>query len=137
MIFIDSNVPMYLAGAAHPNKERTAGLLEELSSQGEEFVTDVEVYQEILHRYASIHRLNAADDAFDALDRLVDEVLTFGTPEIRAARVLLEAVPTLSARDALHVVVMYTAGVERIMSFDRALRRLYPASNDWSSYDHP
>ncbi|MXW29428.1 MAG: type II toxin-antitoxin system VapC family toxin [Chloroflexi bacterium] len=118
MIFIDSNVPMYLAGAAHPNKPRTAELLEELSGQGEEFVTDVEVYQEILHRYTSIRRLNAADDAFDALDRLVEEVLTFGTPEIRAARVLVEAVPTLSARDALHAVVMYTAGVERIISFD-------------------
>jgi len=111
---------MYLAGAAHPNKERTARLLEELSDQGEEFVTDVEVYQEILHRYASIHRLNAADDAFNALDRLVDEVLTFGTPEVRAARVLVEAIPALSARDALHVVVMYTGGVERIMSFDNA-----------------
>ncbi len=110
---------MYLVGGAHPNKDRTIELLAELSRQGEQFVTDVEVYQEVLHRYAAIRRLNAADDAFNALDRIVEEVLTFGTPEIRAARALVEAVPSLSARDALHVAVMRTAGVERIMSFDR------------------
>ncbi len=119
MIFVDAAVPMYLVGGAHPNKDRTIELLEELSRQGEQFVTDVEVYQEILHRYASIRRLNAADDAFNALDRVVDEVLTFGTPEIRVARALVEAIPSLSARDALHIAVMRTASVERIMSFDR------------------
>ncbi len=110
---------MYLVGAAHPNKHRTIELLAELSWQGEQFVTDVEVYQEILHRYASIRRLNAADDALEALDEVVDEVLTFGTPEIRAARALVGAMESLSARDALHVAVMRKAGVERIISFDR------------------
>lgn len=119
MIFVDSNVPMYLVGTAHPNKDRTIELLAELTGQGEQFVTDVEVYQEVLHRYASIRRLNAADDAFNALDRIVDEVLTFETPDVRTARELVGAVPNLSARDALHVAVMHTAGVERIMSFDR------------------
>ncbi len=120
MIFVDSNVPMYLVGTPHPNKERTIQLLAELSQQGEQFITDVEVYQEVLHRYASIRRLNDVDEAFQALDRLVDEVLPFGTDEIRTARTLVGAIRALSARDALHIAVMQTAGVERIMSFDRA-----------------
>ena len=111
---------MYLVGGAHPNKDRTIQLLAELSQRGEQFVTDVEVYQEILHRYAAIRRLDAADAAFNVLDRVVEEVLTFGTPEIRAARALVEAAPDLSARDALHVAVMRMSGVGRIISFDRA-----------------
>lgn len=119
MIFVDSNVPMYLVGADHPNKERTIQLLAELSQQGEQFVTDVEVYQEILHRYAALRRFSIIDDAFETLDQLVDEVLPFGTYEIKVARVLVGAIRDLSARDALHVAVMQTAGVERIMSFDR------------------
>ena len=32
MIFIDSNIPMYLVGASHPNKEAQL-LLEQLSGQ--------------------------------------------------------------------------------------------------------
>ena len=119
MIFVDSNVPMYLVGAAHPNKDRTIAVLTRLAQTGETLVTDVEVYQEILHRYVAIGRLDAIDPAFASLDALVDDVLAFGVAEIRAARTLLENVSGLSARDALHASVMASAGVTRIFSFDR------------------
>ena len=118
MIFIDSNVPMYIVGAAHPNKDRAMAALAQLVGNGEWFVTDVEVYQEILHRYTAIHRQDAIDAAFEILDGITDEVLTFGIAEIRSARALLGAVTGLSARDALHAVVMQKAGVNRILSFD-------------------
>ena len=119
MVFVDSNVPMYLVGAEHPNKDRAIEVLAELSAQGERFVTDIEVYQEILHRYASIRRFDLIDDAFQALDEVVEEVLPFGVHEIHRARSLVAEVPNLSARDAVHVAVMHSAGIERIMSFDR------------------
>ena len=118
MIFIDSNVPMYLVGAAHPNKDRAAAVLTELALSGERFVTDVEVYQEVLHRYVAIQRPDAIDAAFETLDGIVDEVLTFGMADIRSARALLSVAGGLSARDALHVAVMQKAGVSRILSFD-------------------
>ncbi|MCY3892236.1 MAG: hypothetical protein OXF65_02960 [Acidimicrobiaceae bacterium] len=70
MIFIDSNVPMYLVGAAHPNKDRTVAVLTRLVQSGETLVTDIEVYQEILHRYVAIGRLDAIDPAFDAIEGL-------------------------------------------------------------------
>ncbi len=76
---------------------------------GEQFVTDAEVYQEILHRYTAIRRPDA----------IVDEILTFGMSEVRAARALIGSVNGLSARDALHVVMMRKAGTNRILSFDR------------------
>lgn len=119
MIFVDSNVPMYLVGAAHPNKDRTIAVLTRLAQTGETLVTDVEVYQEILHRYVAIGRLDAIDPAFASLDALIDDVLAFGVAEIRAARTLLENVSGLSARDALHAAVMASAGVTRIFSFDQ------------------
>ena len=119
MIFIDSNVPMYLVGAPHPNKDRALALLTQLVRRGERLVTDVEVYQEILHRYTAIRRLDAIDAAFESLDAIADDILTFGMSEIRAARALIDSVNGLSARDALHVAVMRKAGTNRILSFDR------------------
>ncbi|MCY3947848.1 MAG: hypothetical protein OXF61_01455 [Acidimicrobiaceae bacterium] len=70
MIFIDSNVPVYLVGAAHPNKDRTVAVLTRLVQSGETLVTDIEVYQEILHRYVAIGRLDAIDRGFDAVEGL-------------------------------------------------------------------
>ena len=119
MTFIDSNVPMYVVGAPHPNKDRVLALLAQLVGDGERLVTDVEVYQEILHRYIAIRRLDAIDAAFASLDGLADEILTFSIFEVRAAKTLLESVDGLSARDALHASVMSRAGIHRILSFDR------------------
>ncbi len=119
MIFVDSNVPMYVVGAPHPNKDRVLALLAQLAGDGERLVTDVEVYQEILHRYTAIRRLDAIDVAFANLDAIADEILPFGISEVRAAKALLDSVDGLSARDALHVAVMRRAGVHRILSFDQ------------------
>ena len=118
MIFVDSNVPMYLVGAPHPNKDRALAILTQLVRDGELFVTDVEVYQEILHRYTAIKRPDAIDAAFESLDAITDEVLAFAMPEIRAARALIDSTDGLSARDALHLAIMQKAGVNRILSFD-------------------
>ena len=119
MIFIDSNVPMYLIGAPHPNKERISEILTRLVQDDERFITDVEVYQEILHRYTSVRRFDAIDAAFDSLDEIVDYVETYDMREIRAAREIIGSVNGISARDALHIAVMRKVGTNRILSFDR------------------
>ena len=118
MIFVDSNVPMYIVGAPHPNQDRAIALTRELVQSGERLITSVEVYQEILHRYTSVRHPDAIDIAFGVMDSLVRETLTYGMPEIHAARELLATVPGLSARDALHVAVMRTVGCSRVLSFD-------------------
>ena len=110
---------MYLEGAPHANRDRAVAILMSLTRDGERTITSVEVYQEILHRYAAIRRLDAIDITFRILDTIVDDVLTFGMSEIHAAKTILETVNGLSARDALHVAVMQRAGVSRILSFDR------------------
>ena len=110
---------MYLVGASHPNKDRLLDILMPLVQSGERFITDVEVYQEVLHRYTAIRRLDATDSAFASLDAIVDDVLTFEMSEIHAAREIVRTVDGISARDAIHVAVMRKAGMNRILSFDR------------------
>lgn len=119
MIFVDSNVPMYLVGSSHPNRERAEQALNRLREEGEQFITGIEVYQEILHRYVSIRRFEAIEPAFRTLQGIANRALSYGLDEIRAARSLIESVPDISARDALHVAVMRKAEVSRIFSFDR------------------
>ena len=123
MIFIDSNIPMYLVGADHPNKAIARALLERAITDGEVLVTDAEVLQEILHRYVAIDRREAITAASEALLGVVDEVFPVERVDVERARRLVLETP-LSARDAVHVAIMRRRGVDRILSFDRAFDRV-------------
>lgn len=119
MIFVDSNIPMYLIGAAHPNRDESRRLLEQAIVEGERLVTDAEVLQEILHRYVAIRCREAIEPAFEVLLGVVDEVLPIDLADVQRARRLLSR-PGLSARDAIHAAVMQRHDIGRVMSFDRA-----------------
>lgn len=119
MIFVDSNIPMYLIGVEHPNKSLARAALERLLTSGERLVTSAEVMQEILHRYAAIGRKEHVQPALEALLEVVDEVFPIDQVDVLAARDLLLGAGTISARDALHVAVMRRRKVARILSFDR------------------
>jgi predicted nucleic acid-binding protein len=118
VILIDSNVPMYLVGAAHPHKVDAQRLVERLISERQRLVTDAEVLQEILHRYVAINRREAIQPAFDALLGVVDEVLEIDLGAAEQAKEIVLGHLGMSARDALHLAVMEQHGIERIMSFD-------------------
>ena len=118
MIFVDSNIPMYLVGASHPNKISAQRLLEQAITHGERLVTDAEVLQEILHRYVAIDRRDAIQPAFDALLGVVDEVYPVEQRDAERAKDLLQGTRALSARDAIHVATMERNAVRRIFSFD-------------------
>jgi uncharacterized protein len=119
VIFIDSNVPMYLVGAAHRHKLDAGRMLEEAILSGERLVTDAEVLQEILHRYVAIDRRDAIEPALRSMLDVVDEVFPVDVSLVESARDLLLRHPRLSARDAIHVAAMQRHGVQRIMTFDR------------------
>ena len=118
MIFIDSNIPMYLVGAAHPHKADTQRLLEKLISERARLITDAEVLQEILHRYIAIDRRDAIQSAFDALLGIVDQVFAIEQIAVERAKSIVLGHTRLSARDALHIAVMEQHKVEQILSFD-------------------
>ena len=118
MIFVDSNIPMYLVGASHLNKDSARRLLEQCITRGERLVTDAEVLKEILHRYVAINRRDAIQPAFDALLRVVDHVYPVEARDIARAKSLLLGIAPLSARDAVHAAVMQRHQVSTILSFD-------------------
>jgi predicted nucleic acid-binding protein len=78
----------------------------------------------VLHRYWAIGRLDAIQPAFDALLRVVDQVLPIGLAEVERAKTLLSGTRALSARDAVHVAVMERHDISRIMSFDAGFDRV-------------
>lgn len=119
MIFVDSNIPMYLVGAPHPHKRDARRILEGLITDDERLVTDAEVFQEILHRYSSIDRREAIQPAFDVLLGVVDEVFPVDLTDVRRAKTVLLGHRTISSRDALHLAVMERHQVTTILSFDR------------------
>ena len=118
MIFVDSNVPMYVVGAAHPHKATAQHILETCISTRVRLITDTEVFQEILHRYGAIHRRDAIQPAFDALLGVVDDVFPIEQRDVLKAKDIMLGYSQLSARDALHLAVMDHHHCDRILSFN-------------------
>lgn len=116
---------MYLVGGPHPNKVNAERLLQKLTLDRQRLVTDAEVLQEILHRYAAIDRRDAIQPAYDAILRVVDEVFVIDQTVVERAKQIVLAYRRLSARDAVHLAVMEKNGIERILSFDAGLD-VYP-----------
>ncbi|MDA0990691.1 MAG: type II toxin-antitoxin system VapC family toxin [Verrucomicrobia bacterium] len=119
MIFVDSNIPMYLVGAAHPHKTDAQHLLERAVTDGQRLVSDAEVLQEILHRYRAISRSDAIQPAFDALLGVVDEIYPIEERDVLAAKDIVLGSRSLSSRDALHIAIMRRHGIRQILSFDQ------------------
>jgi uncharacterized protein len=118
VIFVDSNIPMYFVGAPHPRKVDAQRIVEGLVAERRRLVSDVEVLQEILHRYVSIDRREMIQPAFDALLGVVDEVFSVQTSTVGRAKEIVLARRKFSARDALHLAVMEEQGVKEILTFD-------------------
>lgn len=119
MILVDSNIPIYLVGAAHPHKLEAQRLLESALSAGERLVTDAEVLQEICHRYVAINKREAIQPAFDAILGVVDDVLAIERTDVEHAKDTVLRYQSLSARDALHLAVMARHDITQLTSFDR------------------
>lgn len=118
MIFVDSNVPMYLIGAAHPHKTDVQVILERLVAAGQRLVTDAEVLQEILHRFTAIDKREAIGPALQVVLDIVDEVFPIGKAEVLRAGEIAQNRTRMSARDAVHIAVMERHGIRSILSFD-------------------
>lgn len=118
MIFLDSNVPMYLVGGPHRHKIDAQILLERITADREKIVTSAEVMQEIIHRYASLGRKDVILSAFKALLSYVDEVFAIEKADVLRASEIVQHPSGFAARDALHIAVMERHGIHRVLSFD-------------------
>ncbi len=117
-LFLDANVVMYAAGTEHELRGPCRRALRRIVDDDVPLVTSSEVLQEILHRYFSIGRPDAAEEVFEATRALCSEV--FGVEELDAVRALalLREHRGLSPRDAIHAAVAERMGVGSILSTD-------------------
>lgn len=124
MVFIDSNLPMYVAGREHPLREPARRFLHRVRSAEIDAITSTEVLQEILYRYSALRRLDLARDVYDLFVEICPAVVPVTLADTDRARDLLVAHPDAGARDAIHAAVMFNHGVQRIASFDAGFDRL-------------
>lgn len=118
-MFVDANIPMYAAGGSHPFKEPCVEFLRAVGWRQVDAVSDVEVLQEILHRYHAVQR--AADglivfESFTTVIRLFHPVVL---DDLWECRRILGQHDRIRARDAIHAAVMLRTGVRTIVSYDR------------------
>jgi predicted nucleic acid-binding protein len=123
-VFIDSNIPMYVAGREHPHRDPSRHFLAKVRQREVEGCTSVEVLQEILYRYSALRRLDLAREVYELFVEVCPVVLAVTLAETDRARDLLAQVDGISARDAIHAAVMLNHDIEWIASFDEGFSRV-------------
>lgn len=121
VVFLDVNVPMYAGGADHPCKAACVWVMEEIAEGRLTAAIDVEIVQEILHRYSAIRQWETGISMATNLLDLVQTVYPVTATDIRQAiEVFGKYAPKgIVARDALHAAVMQNHGLTHILSVDQ------------------
>ena len=118
MVFVDSNVPMYVAGRDHPLRDPARRFLERARSGGVDICTSTEVLQEILYRYAALKRLDLAASVYDLFVHICPTVLPGTLADTDRAKALLVASRGIGVRDAVHAAVMLNHDISEIATYD-------------------
>lgn len=118
MIFVDSNIPMYVAGRDHPNRELARRFLETARAGRIDLCTSVEVLQEILHRYVGLKRPDLAAEVYELFIEVCPVVFPVTLSDTDRAKSLVGSVAGISVRDAVHAAVMLNNKVTEIATFD-------------------
>ncbi len=132
MILVDANILMYAAGAEHRHKAPSAAFLERVARGEVEAALDAETLKEVLHRYRSIDRWHDGRRVYDLARQLFTNVIPIDIDTLNRARALMDTLPSLMARDALHAAVVQQHDLRAICSYDRdfdqvpSLKRIEP-----------
>lgn len=122
--FVDSNIPMYVAGRDHPLRDPSRRVLERIRAGDLDACTSTEVLQEILFRYSALARLDLAREVYDLFVRICPVVLPVTLADTDRAKDLLVGGTGISARDAVHAGVMQNNDVATIVTFDAGFDRI-------------
>ena len=125
LVLVDSNIPMYAAGVDHPYRRACQWVLASALAGELNAATNVEVHQEILHRYISLRLPEKAREVSEDFESVVPVVLGLSIGDIRLAREFLARYPELPARDLLHVAIMLGHGISAIVSADRHFDKVH------------
>jgi len=123
-VFVDSNVPMYVAGREHPLRAPSMAFLERVRRGALEACTSTEVLQEILYRYSALRRMELGLRVYALFVELCPVVFSVTLADTDRARDLLEGDETIGVRDAIHAAVMLNQDVTTIATHDRGFERI-------------
>lgn len=124
-LFIDTNIVMYAVGKEHRHKNVCGRIITKIAD-GSFYkdvgipVTDAEVFQEILYRYALLGRWETGIFICRHFLDLGLEVLPFDSSGVETMLKLSQAYQGrgIPPRDLVHVAVMMNHGTMRIVSVD-------------------
>lgn len=123
--FIDANVPIYAAGRDHPYKAPCGRLLIMAAEKPEAFVTNAEVFQELLHRYVAIGRWPQGRNVVTRFaDLMAGRIEPLYSQDVLLAADMANEHQRVSARDLVHAAVMFRIQVHHIISADRDFDRV-------------
>jgi len=118
MVFVDSNIPMYVAGRDHPLRAPALRFLERVRAGDVEACSSTEVLQELLYRYVGLKRIDLARDVYNLFVALCPVILPVTIADTDRARDLVTTGSGVSVRDAVHAAVMLNNDVSTIATFD-------------------
>ena len=123
-VFVDSNIPMYVAGREHPLREPARRLLESARSGVHEICTSTEVLQEILYRYTALQRRDLAVTVYELFVQMCPTVFPVTLADTDRARTLVASSEGVGVRDAIHAAVMLNNDVTAIATFDEGFDQI-------------
>ena len=119
MIFVDSNVFMYVVGRPHPLQGDAREFFVDADRSNTPLCTSAEVLQELAHVYLTTERLATLDAALELIAGAAVEVWPLEEEDVALARRLHDQHPTLQARDLCHLASCRRRGVREIKTFDQ------------------
>ena len=118
-VFVDSNIPMYVAGRDHPFKTPCTEFMRAVARRTIDAVSDVEVLQEILYRYHAIQQPDIGFAVFETVVATVPLIHPVSLEDLLASKAVLARHLGVQPRDAVHVAVMQRIGIRTVVSYDR------------------
>jgi uncharacterized protein len=123
-IFIDTAVFMYAAGSDHPLRASCRTALARAVRGEIAATTSAEVIQELVHRYLSIRRVDAAVDVAREVLGSFGPVLPVDHATVSRLPDLVARYPGLATRDLVHVATCLEEGITEILTPDRGFDRI-------------
>ena len=121
VIFVDTNVFMYAVGREHPLRDQAQALFIAAVERRAPLVASAEVLQELLHSYLRVSRLGDLDRALQLARASLSQIWSVEADDVLLARDLVDAYPSLTARDLIHLACCRRRDVREIHTFDRGL----------------
>jgi predicted nucleic acid-binding protein len=123
-VFIDSNIPMYVAGRDHPHRDPARRFLARVQGGEVEGVTSTEVLQEILYRYVGLRRRELAVEVYELFVGLCSAVLPVTLADTDRAKDMVRDGTEASVRDAVHAAVMLNNDLRLVATLDGGFDRI-------------